>query len=68
MKDLDIIIRENTEGMYSGLGQKVSEDSNSAEAMSNGHREGAQHICHLPMSWHGVNNAKKSRSYIKPTS
>ncbi|MDN5862584.1 MAG: isocitrate/isopropylmalate family dehydrogenase, partial [Salinisphaera sp.] len=29
-----IVVRENTEGMYSGEGQKVSEDGNRAEALS----------------------------------
>jgi len=44
-EDIDIItIRENTEGMYSGLGQKVSEDGNEAEAMSKITREGAERI------------------------
>ncbi|GLP95235.1 isocitrate dehydrogenase [Paraferrimonas sedimenticola] len=44
-ENIDIItIRENTEGMYSGLGQKVSEDGRSAEAMSVITREGAERI------------------------
>ncbi|ALS97741.1 isocitrate dehydrogenase [Lacimicrobium alkaliphilum] len=44
-EDIDIItVRENTEGMYSGLGQKVSEDGNEAEAMSKITREGAERI------------------------
>ena len=43
--DIDIItIRENTQGMYSGLGQTVSEDGNEAEAMSKITREGAEKI------------------------
>lgn len=43
--DIDIItIRENTEGMYSGLGQTVSEDGQQAEAMSLITREGAERI------------------------
>ena len=43
--DIDIItIRENTQGMYSGLGQVVSEDGNEAEAMSKITREGAEKI------------------------
>ena len=43
--DIDIItVRENTEGMYSGLGQKVSEDGSEAEAMSKITREGAERI------------------------
>lgn len=44
-EDIDIItIRENTEGMYSGLGQVVSADGNEAEAMSKITREGAERI------------------------
>ncbi|AEY01143.1 isocitrate dehydrogenase [Oceanimonas sp. GK1] len=43
--NIDIItIRENTEGMYSGAGQKRAEDNNSAEAMSIITREGAERI------------------------
>lgn len=43
--DIDIItIRENTQGMYSGLGQVVSEDGTEAEAMSKITREGAEKI------------------------
>ena len=43
--DIDIItIRENTQGMYSGLGQVVSEDGNEAEAKSVITREGAEKI------------------------
>jgi isocitrate dehydrogenase (NAD+) len=44
-EDIDIItIRENTQGMYSGLGQTVSEDGTEAEAMSKITREGAESI------------------------
>ncbi|MBA6329337.1 isocitrate dehydrogenase [Colwellia sp. MB02u-6] len=44
-ENIDIItIRENTEGMYSGLGQTVSEDGNQAEARSIITREGAERI------------------------
>ena len=44
-ENIDIItIRENTEGMYSGLGQTVSPDGNHAEAMSLVTREGAERI------------------------
>ena len=44
-ENIDIItIRENTEGMYSGAGQKRSDDNNSAEAMSIITREGAERI------------------------
>jgi isocitrate dehydrogenase (NAD+) len=43
--DIDIItIRENTQGMYSGLGHVVSEDGNEAEAKSVITREGAEKI------------------------
>lgn len=44
-EDIDIItIRENTEGMYSGLGQRVSEDGSEAEAMSRITRIGSERI------------------------
>lgn len=44
-EDIDIItIRENTEGMYSGLGQTTSEDGAHAEAKSLITREGAERI------------------------
>jgi len=44
-ENIDIItIRENTEGMYSGLGQVTSADGNEAEAMSKVTREGAERI------------------------
>lgn len=43
--NVDIItVRENTEGMYSGLGQHVSEDGSEAEAMSKVTRAGAERI------------------------
>lgn len=43
--NIDIItVRENTEGMYSGAGQKRADDNNSAEAMSIITREGAERI------------------------
>ncbi len=43
--NIDIItVRENTEGMYSGAGQKRSSDNQSAEAMSIITREGAERI------------------------
>jgi isocitrate dehydrogenase (NAD+) len=43
--DIDIItIRENTQGIYSGAGQVVSEDGNEAEAKSIITREGAEKI------------------------
>ena len=44
-ENIDIItIRENTEGMYSGLGQTLSDDGNYAEARSLVTREGAERI------------------------
>ncbi|MCW0504601.1 isocitrate dehydrogenase [Aeromonas piscicola] len=44
-ENIDIItVRENTEGMYSGAGQKRSDDNNSAEAMSIITRDGAERI------------------------
>lgn len=44
-EDIDIItVRENTQGMYSGLGQTTSEDGNEAQAMSMITREGAEKI------------------------
>lgn len=43
--NIDIItVRENTEGMYSGAGQKRSDDNNSAEAMSIVTRDAAERI------------------------
>ena len=43
--DIDIItVRENTQGMYSGLGQVVSDDGAEAEAMSKITRDGAEKI------------------------
>lgn len=43
--NIDIItVRENTEGMYSGVGQKRSDDNQSAEAMSIITRDGAERI------------------------
>ncbi|MFT6787254.1 MAG: isocitrate dehydrogenase (NAD+) [Pseudoalteromonas rhizosphaerae] len=44
-EDIDIItVRENTQGMYSGLGQVTSENGNEAQAMSMITREGAEKI------------------------
>ncbi|WP_068976820.1 MULTISPECIES: isocitrate dehydrogenase [Aeromonas] len=44
-ENIDIItVRENTEGMYSGAGQKRSDDNKSAEAMSIITRDGAERI------------------------
>ena len=43
--DIDIItVRENTQGMYSGLGQIVSDDGTEAEAKSKITRDGAEKI------------------------
>ncbi len=44
-EDIDIItVRENTQGMYSGLGQIVSDDGNEAEAKSKITRDGVEKI------------------------
>lgn len=44
-ENIDIItVRENTEGMYSGLGQVVSDDGSEAQAMSKITRAGAERI------------------------
>jgi len=44
-ENIDILtVRENTQGMYSGLGQTVSDDGETAEAMSLVTREGAERI------------------------
>lgn len=44
-EDIDIItVRENTQGMYSGLGQQVNADGTEAEAKSVVTREGAEDI------------------------
>ncbi|MEI6860470.1 MAG: isocitrate dehydrogenase [Shewanella sp.] len=44
-ENIDIItVRENTEGMYSGLGQSISEDGSTAEATSIITRKGAEQI------------------------
>ncbi|CAI8218907.1 MAG: Isocitrate dehydrogenase [NADP] [Glaciecola sp. HTCC2999] len=44
-ENIDIItVRENTQGMYSGLGQIVSDDGEEAEAKSKITREGAEKI------------------------
>ncbi|WP_417658466.1 isocitrate dehydrogenase [Pseudidiomarina sp.] len=44
-ENIDIItVRENTEGMYSGLGQVVSEDGSEAQAMSKITRAGCERI------------------------
>ena len=44
-EDIDIItVRENTEGMYSGLGQVTTDDGTEAEAVSKITRQGAERI------------------------
>ena len=44
-QDIDIVtVRENTEGMYCGLGQVVSEDGSEAQAISKVTRVGAERI------------------------
>jgi isocitrate dehydrogenase (NAD+) len=44
-ENIDILtVRENTQGMYSGLGQTISDDGDTAEAMSLVTREGAERI------------------------
>ncbi|KXI28165.1 isocitrate dehydrogenase [Paraglaciecola hydrolytica] len=44
-QDIDIVtVRENTEGMYCGLGQIVSEDGSEAQALSKITRVGAERI------------------------
>ena len=44
-QDIDIVtVRENTEGMYCGLGQTVSADGSEAQALSRITREGAERI------------------------
>lgn len=44
-ENIDIItVRENTEGMYSGLGQVTTEDGSEAEAVSKVTRQGAERI------------------------
>lgn len=45
-ENIDIItVRENTQGMYSGAGQTISDDRSEAEAKSVITREGAEKIC-----------------------
>ena len=59
-EDIDIItVRENTEGMYSGLGQKVSEDGSTAEATSIITREGAEKIAIFAYELARKENRKK---------
>ncbi|GAA5185968.1 isocitrate dehydrogenase [Ferrimonas gelatinilytica] len=64
--NVDIItIRENTEGMYSGIGQKVSEDGTIAEAMSVITREGAERICRFAFELACKEGRKKVTSVHK---
>ncbi|QFU23889.1 isocitrate dehydrogenase [Shewanella eurypsychrophilus] len=59
-EDIDIItVRENTEGMYSGLGQTVSEDGTTAEATSIITRQGAEQITTFAYELARKENRKK---------
>jgi isocitrate dehydrogenase (NAD+) len=59
-ENIDIItVRENTEGMYSGLGQKVSEDGETAEATSIITRQGAEQITTFAYELARKENRKK---------
>ena len=59
-ENIDIItVRENTEGMYSGLGQKVSEDGTTAEATSIVTRQGAEQITTFAYELARKENRKK---------
>ncbi|GGP53954.1 isocitrate dehydrogenase [Shewanella algicola] len=59
-KNIDIItVRENTEGMYSGLGQKVSDDGQTAEATSIITRQGAEQITTFAYELARKENRKK---------
>lgn len=58
--NIDIItVRENTEGMYSGLGQTVSEDGTTAEATSIITRQGAEQITTFAYELARKENRKK---------
>ena len=52
-------MRENTEGMYSGLGQKTADDGSSAEATSIITREGAEKITRFAYELARKENRKK---------
>lgn len=68
-ENIDIItVRENTEGMYSGYGQKVSEDGLTAEATSIVTRQGAEQIATFAYELARKETVKKSLSCTKPTS
>ena len=59
-ENIDIItVRENTEGMYSGLGQKTADDGSSAEATSIITREGAEKITRFAYELARKENRKK---------
>lgn len=59
-ENIDIItVRENTEGMYSGLGQTVSEDGSTAEATSIITRQGAEQIATFAYELARKENRKK---------
>ncbi|GIU09727.1 NAD-dependent isocitrate dehydrogenase [Shewanella morhuae] len=59
-ENIDIItVRENTEGMYSGFGQKVSEDGLTAEATSVITRQGAEQIATFAYELARKENRKK---------
>ncbi|MCT8985838.1 isocitrate dehydrogenase [Shewanella phaeophyticola] len=59
-ENIDIItVRENTEGMYSGLGQKVSDDGQTAEATSIITRQGAEQITTFAYELARKENRKK---------
>ncbi|ASF15023.1 MULTISPECIES: isocitrate dehydrogenase [Shewanella] len=59
-ENIDIItVRENTEGMYSGHGQKVSEDGSTAEATSIVTRQGAEQIATFAYELARKENRKK---------
>ncbi|MFT5705060.1 MAG: isocitrate dehydrogenase (NAD+) [Shewanella sp.] len=59
-ENIDIItVRENTEGMYSGLGQTVSADGSTAEATSIITRQGAEQISTFAYELARKENRKK---------
>ena len=59
-ENIDIItVRENTEGMYSGLGQTLSEDGSTAEATSIITRKGAEQITTFAYELARKENRKK---------
>ncbi|WKE64549.1 isocitrate dehydrogenase [Gallaecimonas kandeliae] len=59
-ENIDIItVRENTEGMYAGVGQKVNEDRTHAEATSVISREGAKRIVTFAFELARRENRKK---------